>query len=107
MSEYYVLGQEGEPVLIELGFEPDYGKILALAVYTSEDGGQQREDLQRYENTEVMAVSAEDLLDALNRGVPSSVYLDGKKLAGSVFKGMLKTELGLPIRHPQWVDLDE
>ena len=31
MSEYYVLGQEGEPVLIELGFEPDYGKILALS----------------------------------------------------------------------------
>jgi hypothetical protein len=40
-SEYYVLGQEGEPVLIHLGDEPGYGKILALAVYTSEVGGQQ------------------------------------------------------------------
>jgi hypothetical protein len=36
-----VLGQEGEPVLIELGYEPGYGKVLVLAVYTSEDGGQQ------------------------------------------------------------------
>jgi hypothetical protein len=43
----YVLGQEGEPVLIDLGYEPGYGKVLALAAYTSEDGGQQREDLQR------------------------------------------------------------
>ena len=107
MSEYYVLGQEGEPVLIELGFEPDYGKILALAVYTSEDGGQQREDLQRYKDTEVMAICGEDLLDAMDRGVPTIVYLDGGKLAGSVFRGMLKTKLGLPIKHPQWVDLDE
>ena len=47
MSEYYVLGQEGEPVLIHLRDEPGYGQILALAVYTSEDDGQQREDLQR------------------------------------------------------------
>ena len=51
MSGYYVLGQEGEPVLIELGYEPGYGQILALAVYSSEDGGQQREDLLRYKNT--------------------------------------------------------
>ena len=107
MSGYYVLGQEGEPVLIELGYEPGYGKVLALAVYTSEDGGQQREDLQRYENTEVLAVSSEDLLAAVQRGYPCSVFLDGKKLASSVFIGMLKTELGLPIKHPQWVRLDE
>ena len=53
MSEYYVLDQEGESVFIELGYEPGYGKILALAIYTTEDGGQQREDLQRYKNTEV------------------------------------------------------
>ncbi len=37
----------------------------------------------------------------------SSVFLDGKKLARSVFVGMLKTELGLPIKHPQWVRLDD
>jgi hypothetical protein len=101
MGQYYALGQEGEPIFMHLGDEPGYGRILALAVYSSEDGAQQREDLQRYENTEVMGVSAEDLLDAMNRGVPSSVYLDGKKLVGSVYKGMFKTELRMPIRHPQ------
>jgi hypothetical protein len=54
--EYYVLSQVGEPVFIYLRDEPGYGRILALAVYTSEDGGQQREDLQRYENTVVMPI---------------------------------------------------
>jgi hypothetical protein len=43
----------------------------------------------------------------MNRGEPSSVYLDGKKLAGSVFRGIVKTELGLPIKHPQWVRPDD
>jgi hypothetical protein len=107
MSTYYVLSQEGEPVFIHLRDEPGYGRILALAVYTSEDGGQQREDLQRYENTEVMPFRPEDLLEEMNRGMPTSVYLDGRKLAGSVFRGILKTELGLPIKHPRWVRPDE
>jgi hypothetical protein len=106
-TKYYVLGQEGAPVLIDLGYEPGYGKILALAVYSSEDGGQQREDLQRYEGTEVMAMSAEEILALIPSGSCSSVFLDGKKLARSVFVGMLKTELGLAIKHPQWVQLDE
>jgi hypothetical protein len=36
MSTYYVLSQEGEPVFIHLRDEPGYGRILALAVYTSD-----------------------------------------------------------------------
>ena len=44
LRKYYVLGQEGEPVLIDLGYEPGYGRKSALALYTSEDGDQQRED---------------------------------------------------------------
>ena len=73
MSKYYVLSQEGEPVFIELGHEPGYGQILALAVYTSQDGGQQREDLQRYDNTEVMPIGSEDLLKWMYRGYLSRV----------------------------------
>ena len=107
MSKYYVLSQEGEPVFIHLRDEPGYGRILAMALYTSADGGQQREDLQRYDNTEVMPITPEDLLEEVNRGYPSSVFLDGRKLAGSVFRGMLMTELGLPIKHPRWVRLDD
>ena len=105
--QYYVLSQEGETVLIDLGYEPGYGQILALAVYTSLDGGQQREDLQRYENTEMVHMSPEEILALIPSGSCSSVFLDGKKLARSVFVGILKTELGLPIKHPQWVQLDE
>ena len=67
---------------------------MALAVYTASgaDGGQQRADLQRYKDTEVLPIRAEDLLEIMNHNVPSSVYLDGRKLAGSVFKGKIKTE---------------
>jgi hypothetical protein len=43
----------------------------------------------------------------MNRGYPSFLYLDGRKLAGSVFRGMLMTELGLPIKHPRWVRLED
>jgi hypothetical protein len=102
-KQYYVLGQEGKPVFIELGYEPGYGRILALAVYTSEGGGQQREDLQRYKDTEMIPMSAEEILALIPSGSCSTVFLDGVKLARSVFVGMLKTELGLPIKHPQWV----
>jgi hypothetical protein len=42
LKKYYVLGTEGEPVLIELGYEPGYGQILAPAVYTTEDGDRQQ-----------------------------------------------------------------
>jgi hypothetical protein len=107
VSKYYVLSQEGEPVFIHLRDEPGHGRILAMAVYTSAGGGQQREDLQRYENTEVMPIRPEGLLKEMDRGYPSSVFLDGRKLAGSVFRGMLKTELGLPIKNPQWVRLED
>jgi hypothetical protein len=106
-KQYYALGQEGKPVLIHLRDEPGYGQILALAVYTSEDGGQQQEDLQRYKDTEVLPMSAEEILALIPSGTCSSVFLDGKKLARSVFVGMLKTELGLPIKHPRWVRLDD
>ena len=33
--------------------------------------------------------------------------LDGKRLAGSVFKAMLKDALGIPLRQPRIVRLDE
>jgi hypothetical protein len=82
-----------------------------MAVYTAPDGELQRKNLSTYEDMDeeitISAVSREDLLDAMNRCYPSSDYLDGRKLAGSVFKGMLKTELGLPIKHPRLIRLDE
>jgi hypothetical protein len=55
----------------------------------------------------VTPIRPEDLLETMNRGYPSFLYLDGRKLAGSVFRGMLMTELGLPIKHPRWVRLED
>jgi hypothetical protein len=52
-------------------------------------------------------MSAEAILDLIPSGTCSSVYLDGRKLARSVFVGMLKTELGSPIEYPRWVRLDD
>ena len=54
----------------------------------------------------VSPVTREELLDEMNQIVPSSVFLDGKKLVGSVFREMIKGELGLPIKHPRPVRID-
>jgi hypothetical protein len=39
--------------------------------------------------------------------VPSSVFVDGERIAGSVFKAMLKEDLGMTLRQPRIVRLDE
>jgi hypothetical protein len=43
----------------------------------------------------------------MSTGVPSSVYIDGKRMAGSVFKAMLQESLGMKLRQPRIVRLDE
>ena len=54
-----------------------------------------------------MPISAQELLALIPSGSCSSVFLDGRKLARSVFAGMLKTELSLPIKDPRWNRLDD
>jgi hypothetical protein len=39
--------------------------------------------------------------------VPSTVFVDGERIAGSVFKAMLEDDLGIPLRQPRIVRLDE
>ena len=99
MGNYYVLGQEGEPVLIDLSYEPGYGKVLALAAYTSEDSGQQRQDLQGYKNTEVVLMSAEEILAVIPSASCSTVFLDGKKL-GRSFVFLQRPSWGCPSSTP-------
>ncbi len=113
IDRYYALcaenedGEEGIAPLF-LRRDEERGTVLGMAVYTSPDGEAQQEDLKRWEGTTRIApVSREDLLDAMNRVYPSSVFLDGKKLAGSVFKGLLKSELGLPIKRPRPIRIDD
>jgi hypothetical protein len=109
-EQYYALcveDEHGEPELafFELSKEALPG-ALGICLYTSPDGELQRRHLQ---NGEVLIVprSHEHLLEAISTGVPSSVYLDGERIAGSVFKAMLEIDLGIPIHQPRLIRLDE
>ncbi len=102
-----VEGEQGEPEIafFELTREALPG-ALGISLYTSPDGELQRRHLR---NDEVLIVprSHEDLLEAISTGVPSSVYLDGERIAGSVFKAMLEIDLGIPIHQPRLIRLEE
>jgi hypothetical protein len=43
----------------------------------------------------------------MNRGLPRSVFLDGEKMAGSVFKARLKDDLSMPIRRPRLLGAED
>jgi hypothetical protein len=80
---------------------------LGISLYTSPDGELQRRHLQDNDHVVIVAKSTRDLLEAMNTGVPSSVFVDGERIAGSVFKAMLEEDLGLSLRQPRIVRLDE
>ena len=79
---------------------------LGISLYTSPDGELQRRHL-RDEQILIVLKSQEDLLEAISTGVPSSVYLDGERIAGSVFKAMLEIDLGIPLHQPRLIRLEE
>jgi hypothetical protein len=43
----------------------------------------------------------------MNTGVPSTVFVDAERMAGSVFKAMLEENLGFSLRQPRIVRLEE
>jgi hypothetical protein len=43
----------------------------------------------------------------MNTGVPSTVFVDGERMAGSVFKAMLEEDLRMPLRQPRILRLEE
>src|SRR5215207_10459457 len=95
-----------EIAFFELGREVLPG-ALGISLYTSPDGELQRRHLQGNDEVVIVAKSPRDLLEAMSTGVPSSVFVDGERIAGSVFKAMLKEDLGIPLRQPRIVRLDE
>jgi hypothetical protein len=103
---------DSEIAFFELGNEHLLG-ALGISLYGSPDGELQRRYLQgeqehlQDEQVLIAARSHEELLDAITTGVPSSVFLDGRRIAGSVFKAVLEEELGLPLHQPKLVRLDE
>jgi hypothetical protein len=80
--------EEGSDVaFIDIGYSKElHSTIRAVALYTSKDGHAQDHDLDTYHGTEVRPVSNEHLRQVIQPGVPSSVFIDGEKVAASVFK---------------------
>jgi hypothetical protein len=110
-EQYYALCVEEEDgstdiAFFELGREALPG-ALGISLYTSPAGELQRRHLQDNDEVVIVAKSPRDLLEAMSTGVPSSVFVDGERIAGSVFKAMLKEDLGMPLRQPRIVRLDE
>src|ERR687897_312759 len=56
------------------------GKNLGISLYTSPDGELQRRH-RRDNDVIIVAKSPRDLLEAMITGVPSSVFLDGERIA--------------------------
>jgi len=111
VEQYYALCVEEEDGSTEIAFfelrREALPGALGISLYTSPDGELQRRHLQEDDDVVIVAKSPRDLLEAMNTGVPSSVFVDGKRIAGSVFKAMLKEDLGIPLRQPRIVRLDE
>ena len=110
-EQYYALCVEEEDGSTEIAFfelrrEALQG-ALGISLYTSPDGELQRRHLQGNDHVVIVAKSPRDLLEAMNTGVPNSVFVDGERIAGSVFKAMLEEDLGFTLRQPRIVRLDE
>ncbi len=110
-EQYYALCVEEEDGSTEIAFfelrREALPGALGISLYTSPDGELQRRHLQGNDHVVIVAKSPRDLLEAMNTGVPSSVFVDAERIAGSVFKAMLKEELGISLRQPRIVRLDE
>jgi hypothetical protein len=110
-EQYYALcveDEDGEPEIafFELTTEVLPG-ALGISLYTAPDGELQRRHLQQgNDRVLIVAKSHEDLLEAMSAGLPSSVYLDGKRIEGSVFKAMLEVDLDIPHHPPRLIRLD-
>jgi hypothetical protein len=82
--------EDSDIALIDIGFDKElHSTIRAVALYTSEEGHAQQHDLETYSGTEIRPVSREHLRNVITPGVPSSVFIDGEKMAASVFKRRL------------------
>ena len=109
-EQYYALCIEDESGTTEVAyFELGEGAMgaLGMSVYTAPDGELQRRHLENVDDVDIVIAPKghEELLDAMYTGVPSSVYVDGERISGSVFKARLENALGIPVRQPRIVRL--
>ena len=111
-EQYYALCVEEEDGSTEIAFfeltREALPGALGISLYTSPDGQLQRRHLrQEDDHVVIVAKSTRDLLEAMTTGVPSTVFVDAERMAGSVFKAMLEEDLGMPLRQPRIVRLEE
>ena len=99
-------GSTAEIAFFELRREALQG-ALGISLYTSPDGELQRRHLQGKGDVVIVAKSPLDLLEAMTTGVQSTVFVDGERMAGSVFKAMLEEDLRMPLRQPRILRLEE
>ena len=98
-------GAEEIALLDLLGKNELGNRAVAVAVYAAPDGPVQREHLLKFRNDEgqamlvVYPVTHEELLEALQRHMPTSVLLDGEEVPGREMVGLIKEALGLPTEH--------
>ena len=109
-EQYYALCVEDEEGTTEVAyFEVGEGAMVALgmSVYTAPEGELQRRHLEGIDDVDILIApkSHEELLNAMYTGVPSSVYVDGERISGSLFKARLEDALGIPVRQPRIVRL--
>ena len=109
-EQYYALCVEDEAGTTEVAyFELGEGAVgaLGMSVYTAPDGEQQRKHLEEIDDVDIVIApkSHEELLGAMYTGVPSSVYVDGERISGPVFKARVENALGIPLRQPRIVRL--
>ena len=111
-EQYYALCVEEEGGSTEIAFfelrrEALQG-ALGISPYTSPDSQLQCRHLrQEDDHVVIVAKRTRDLLEAMNTGVPSTVFVDGERIAGSVFKAMLEEDVGIRLRQPRIVRLEE
>jgi hypothetical protein len=102
---------EGEDASTEIAFfelrREALPGALGISLYTSPDGELQRRHLEGNDHVLIVAKSPRDLLEAMNTGVPSTVFLDAERIAGSVLKAMVEEDLGISLRRPRIVRLEE
>src|SRR5215208_7215921 len=108
-EQYYALCVEDEAGTTEVAyFELGEGAVgaLRMSVYTAPDGERQRRHLEDIDDVDIFIApkSHEELLGATYTGVPSSVYVDGERISGSVFKARLERVMNLVEKPHQNAD---
>ena len=110
-EQYYALCVEEEDGSTEIAFfelrREALPGALGISLYTYPDGNLQRRHLQEGDHVVIVAKSPRDLLEAMNTGVPSTVFVDGDRIATSVFNAMLEDDLGIRLRQPRLIRLEE